>query len=169
MYKRQVHDLGCLGAPILLGAVVGGVPVGHVQVDHVLPVVGSRLQHLARLDGSMQPEVRQGPPFGPGVGGELVQQGECDRPLLEQTAHRQSVVPQGRSEVDDLTVGRDQSGEVRPARGREGGEGERAREQSGCGFGFHGHVLLIAGGHNLGPPTLIREIDSLDNRNPRRL
>lgn len=139
-----VHDLCGFGTPLLLGAVVGRVPVRDMQVDDVLAVVGAGLEHLARLDRGVHPEVRQRPALRTAVIGQRRESRRSRVPGLQEAADGQVRITEGSSQVEYLGVRRDERGEGRSVRCRERGEGEGSGEELGRGCRFHEHVLLIA-------------------------
>ncbi len=126
--RTAVHHRGDLHPCFLRRARVVRGAMGQSQVDHVLPVVGAGLQHLARLDRRQDPQAVQRAPVPRALVRQAVQ--DCERlvPVLQQITGGGGV-PELRNatEVEDELRGH-QAGEGRSVAVGERAEGEGAGE-----------------------------------------
>ncbi|GAA3307918.1 hypothetical protein GCM10020219_007720 [Nonomuraea dietziae] len=110
------------GARVVRGA------VRDPQVDHVLPVVGARLEDLPGLEGRVHRQVRQRLPVARRVLHEGAQEWQLLVPALQEHQRGQRGFAQCRAQVEHSAVRRHQAREPGPARSRKGADGERAGE-----------------------------------------
>jgi len=82
--RAAVHQRGDLRPCLFHRARVVLRPVGHLEVDHMLPVVRPGLEHLARLDRRAGGQRRELLPAGGVLAGEEVEHGPCLVPVLQQ-------------------------------------------------------------------------------------